>query len=499
MNKNVVVVGAGIAGLSAGIYAARSGFTVTILEKGAIPGGVCTGWRRKGCLFEGAVHWMAGTSPQSIINKYWRETGALSEAVPIYLNDPYLYTNYEGTDLFLYRDRERLREHFLMVSPEDKKAIDRLCADIDTYAALKEPEQNVKGVKLTYPAPNMPLSAVFSMMPGLFRMYKQLKIPFADYLSMFKHTGIKYLLAQSAPPYLPAMPVLFTLAIKAAGDGGYPEGGSLPLTARMAETFASLGGTLRLGVEVEKVLMDGGAAKGVQAGGERIDADGVIIAGDTITASSRLFDRFPADRWINELKTNTEVCNCTFAGIGVKADLSALPHSIAVKLETPLDVGGERIADMVINNYGGYAGYAPQGGAALTVILGFTDTYDFWLRARNNGAYEDEKNKLARALEAALGSALPCVKGTIDVIDIATPLTYERYTGSYRGSWMGKFTVGSKMLKYPCTLKDIRGVYFAGFRTDFPGGLPGALTSGRRAAQLLCKDFGHVFQSQSRV
>ena len=48
MSKKVVVGGAGIAGLSAGIYAAQSGFDVTILEKHNIPGGVCTRWRREG-------------------------------------------------------------------------------------------------------------------------------------------------------------------------------------------------------------------------------------------------------------------------------------------------------------------------------------------------------------------------------------------------------------------------------------------------------------------
>jgi monoamine oxidase len=62
---------------------------------------------------------------------------------------------------------------------------------------------------------------------------------------------------------------------------------------------------------------------------------------------------------------------------------------------------------------------------------------------------------------------------------------------------MGKMTPGAKMKKYPCTLKDVRHAYFAGFRTEFPGGLPGALASGRRAAQLLCKDFGVVFQNRA--
>jgi len=41
-------VGAGIAGLSAGIYARQSGFDVTILEMHTIPGGNSTSWKRGG-------------------------------------------------------------------------------------------------------------------------------------------------------------------------------------------------------------------------------------------------------------------------------------------------------------------------------------------------------------------------------------------------------------------------------------------------------------------
>ena len=60
--KKLVVVGAGIAGLSAGVYAQRSGFETVILEKHIIPGGLSTSWTRKGYLFEGGMHWLTGSS-----------------------------------------------------------------------------------------------------------------------------------------------------------------------------------------------------------------------------------------------------------------------------------------------------------------------------------------------------------------------------------------------------------------------------------------------------
>ena len=58
--KNILIVGAGLAGLSAGIYAQERGFNCTILEQHKIPGGNSTSWKRNGYLFECGLHWLTG-------------------------------------------------------------------------------------------------------------------------------------------------------------------------------------------------------------------------------------------------------------------------------------------------------------------------------------------------------------------------------------------------------------------------------------------------------
>lgn len=47
MDKKVVILGAGVSGLSAGIYALQAGYSVEIYEKNKVPGGECTGWNSK--------------------------------------------------------------------------------------------------------------------------------------------------------------------------------------------------------------------------------------------------------------------------------------------------------------------------------------------------------------------------------------------------------------------------------------------------------------------
>jgi phytoene dehydrogenase-like protein len=121
------------------------------------------------------------------------------------------------------------------------------------------------------------------------------------------------------------------------------------------------------------------------------------------------------------------------------------------------------------------------------------DTYNFWKRVKDEGRYDEEKRKLAEQISSAFCRKYTQAKGKIEVIDIATPLTYERYTGAYHGSWMTVQGPGDRMQNYPGFVKDVKGLYFSGHRITPSGGLPSALTVGRLAAQMVCRQFNTVF------
>ena len=61
--KELVIVGGGVAGLSAGIYAQLRGFHATVVEKHRVPGGNLTGWNRDGRHIDNCIHWLTGTNP----------------------------------------------------------------------------------------------------------------------------------------------------------------------------------------------------------------------------------------------------------------------------------------------------------------------------------------------------------------------------------------------------------------------------------------------------
>lgn len=492
--KKVVIVGAGIAGLTAGIYALQSGFDATIYESHTIPGGASTSWRRKGYLFEGGMHWLTGSSEKLPLNKLWREVGALDDSTKFTYSDPFLAVDYNGKTACVYRDAEKLREHFLEVSPEDEKEINQLYKDIKKFSKMCMPVMDIKGVKVKKKS-SVPLSLILGMLPAFPRMSFYTKQTVEEYAARYKSPLLRTLFENIIGPGFSALGMVATLATFSAGDGGYPEGGSLGMANRMAAYFQKLGGTILYGKAVQKVAVKNGAADGVMIGCEHIDADAVIVTRDTRSAIDTLFDSPIHEEWAEEMRKNTKPLLDTFISVGVEADLSDLPERIEFVPDEPLMCGGVPQRVIGVCNYAGFQGYAPEGCTAVTSII-MGDNYDYWKACRENGTYETEKQKLVEAFIDILAKKYPQTAGKIAVWDVATPLTYERFLGSYKGSWMTAQGVGDKMVYYPSKPESISRVYFAGQRLRSPGGLPVALDSGRKAVQTLCLDTDTVFQGK---
>jgi len=488
MSRQVIVIGGGVAGLSAAIYAGRSGFDVTLCEQHSIVGGMCTSWRRKGYLFEGAIHWLTGSSPKTQVYQMWKETGALDDNIKVYLHEVFRSIEWEGKTLNLYRSIDKTAKHLLEFSPADKKEILKLVKMVKLFTRMQMPVMDIKGVKARNPK-RLPLGSMFKMMPALPIFSKMNKLTCNEYFEQFRHPGVRKLL-KFIPEGYSASAVIFTLATLETGDGGYPEGGSLAMTERMAQTFKNLGGKLLLNTKVNKVVIENGAVTGVKLENETLSADAVIVTQETIAALDKLFDTPPNDAWLQELREKTKPAVCTFISMGVRAQLPEIIQEW--QLDEPIKYAGKDVTEIGFSNYAVYEGYAPKGCTAVTTAL-MGDTYDFWKKAKEEGRYDKEKRALAEQISRAFCRKYPQAEGNIEVIDIATPLTYERYTGAYHGSWMTIQGPGDKVKTYPGFVQSVKGLYFSGHRIIPPGGHPSALAAGRMAAQMVCRQFDTVF------
>jgi len=489
--KKVIVVGAGIAGLSAAIYAQRSGFDVILCEQHSITGGMCTSWKRKGYLFEGAIHWLTGSNPKIQLNQLWKETGAINDNTKLLLPDPFFAIESENQILYLYRNIDKTIKQLIAFSPKDKKKLNRLAKDVKIFGNVQMPVYDIKDLKAENPK-RMEIGKMLKMMSALPALSRLNKISCKEYLEQFEHPDIKRLF-QTVPEEYSAISLIATLATFNIGDGGYPQGGSLEMTDRMAKTFESLGGKILLNTKVKKINVENGITTGVILENEKLPADAVIVTQETIAASQQLFD-IPLDDWVNELVKNTKLTVCTFISVGIKTELPGKPLP-AWKLNKPISYAGDTFSELSFFSYSGDGEHAPKGSTALTTIF-LGDTYDFWKKAKEEGRYKEEKQALADQVESAICRKYPQAKGNIEVIDIATPLTYERYTGAYHGSWMSVLAAGEKLKSCPAYLKNASGVFFAGHRIRSPGGLPVAVFTGRQAAQMVCKHFDAVFKNQ---
>lgn len=489
--KKVVVIGAGVSGLSAAIYAARSGFETTILEQHATFGGLSTSWSRKGYYFEGGMHWLTGSSEKLKLNQIWKETGALQSNNPIENRDPY-YTLFDGEkELHLWRDLEKLKAELLEYAPEDTKMIKRMCRDVKLFKNVHLPVAEVKGLKTSNHIKSGMMEYI-KMAPAGLRYNTLAKTSYVDYVNKFTNENVRHILMCVIGNRYNALSFIYTLASFASGDCGYPEGGSVRLAQNMVDTFNSLGGKIQYRTQVQKVVVENGKTIGVQTKDSFIPADAVIVSQDTRNAVDNLFEEKTPDSWIKKLKKRAISEQNVFISLGVKADLSRLPYSIIFPLEKPIVVAGTEFHELRINNYAKYKDHAPEGCTSLTCLL-LGESYHYWKEAKADGTYREKKEALGREFVEKLSQFIPEVKDKLEVIDIATPCTYERYCSSYEGGWMSVWNTKGKQYNYPqeCSIK---GVYFCGQRILMPGGLPIAVYTGRRAIQLLCKNLKHEFK-----
>ena len=181
-----------------------------------------------------------------------------------------------------------------------------------------------------------------------------------------------------------------------------------------------------------------------------------------------------------------------FIALGIKADLSNYPSNPVLLFDEPFEAAGLRFSEIRLNNYARYAEYAPAGCTALTCLL-LGASYDWWKARKADGTYGQCKKEIINKFITVIENRFPETRGAVEVTDMATPLTYERYTASFEGSWMSVWKPGDPMFILPAKSKSVQGLYFASERSMMPGGLAIAGWAGRRAAQTICKDAGAEF------
>ena len=491
--KKVVIIGAGIAGLSCGCYLQMCGIQTEILEAGGLPGGLCTSWHRGPYVFDGCMRWLVGTQPTSAFHQIWTELGAIAGR-KIFIDDEMLrIEGLGGQTVTVATDLDKLAAEFKRIAPEDSALIDQLIRDARRCAPLEPP---LMPLELMHPFAKTRLGlSILPMVPTILR-YKSVPIP--NYVACFKNKILRETLQIIVGnEEMSALVLVMLLAFRTRNNTGFIAGGSWDFAMAIAERYKKLGGTLRLKTRVTAIEVENNRATGVLCDdGKIIPAATVVSCADGHTTIFKMLDGKFVDKRIRFLY---EQCK-TFPPIlqislGINKVFPNAPHTLNLPLAEPLAVDDRtRHGRLEVETFGSESGLCPEGSTVMTVRL--QTRYVFWIELKKTDLqkYRAEKKRLIEEITAILNRRFPGLAECVEHSDIATPATFVRYTGNWQGSYEGWLpTPGILGRPISYTLPGLKNFYMAGHWVVAGGGLPSAALAGRYAAQLVCAQHKRKF------
>jgi phytoene dehydrogenase-like protein len=479
--KKIIIIGAGMAGLSAGVHAQLKGCQSVIFESHFLPGGLCTAWKRKSYLFEGCLHFIGlfGLSPRHQFYRLWRDLGIFPETRTHRFELCHEYRDARGRRLRWFADASRLEAELVALSPEDAPEIRRLCRSARLASGFLRTAGN-------------PMLAVARLL-AIARLVPTLKrcggLTVGEYASRFQDPLIRRAVSGFfIHPEAPANSLFIFMGTFHLGEAGYPLGSSLAMAQKVAARYQALGGELRYRCRVDRILVEDGRAVGVRlTDGSEERADAVVSAADLrTTCVDFLENRFTPPAIRERLAAPKLFQPLIQVSLGVDMDLSGWPHSVQAETPEPFTVAGVERQAIWFQHFAFDPASAPAGKTAVIVL--FPSRWDWWERlGRGCEAYAAEKEAVLRATVGQLDRLIPGLAGKVEVSDVSTPLTAQRYTGNWQGAlgfMMTPELAGEMMMAPQYTFEGLEAFYQAGQWVRGLG-IPMAAMSGKEVVRLI--------------
>ena len=488
--RSIIIIGGGIAGLSAGCYGQMNGFSTRIFEMHKKkPGGLCTAWKRQGYTVDGCIHWLVGSSSRSVLHKIWTDLGALEGKTIVDFDEYGRFEAADGKTFIVYADIDRLERHMKELAPEDLPVIEEFIAAARKCSRFEPPLGKAPEVMNLFDGLKMIVTNF-----GLLRiLWKWNKISLTDFGNRFKNRVLRESFPLLFMPDFPMTFMLMTFGWMHNRAAGYPIGGSLPFAQSIEKRYLSLGGEMVYKSKVVKILTENSRAVGISLeDGTEHRADYVISAADGHATIFEMLEGKFVDEKIRGYYTKLiPFPPLIYIALGVNRTFPEIPPSagLTLELKDPLVVGGEQQRFLNVHIFNFDPTLAPEGRTALVIMM--AADYEYWKRLRGNEAqYQAEKEMVADKVVAILDQRFPGLAGQVEMRDVASPTTFVRYTGNWKGSFEGwqvtpkTWNLGQVMRK---TLPGLDNFYMAGQWVEPGGGLPAVAMSGRNVIQIVCK------------
>jgi phytoene dehydrogenase-like protein len=500
MVKSIIIIGAGMGGMAAGIYGQMNGYETHIFEMHTQPGGLCASWKRKGYTFDACIHHFFGCKPDSTAYQLWHELGAMPREL-VNIEECTAVASPDGKMFIDYYDLEKLEETLLKLAPTDSKMIEQYIGAIKAFANDKIGDAIDSGSLWK-------MIPIFLWKPWIL---KWMKMNMRTYAERFSDPFLRKafaLLVYSDPNG----PLFFHLLRHAGGVNGsiqWPVGGAAEFAKSIEKRYLELGGTVHYSSRVEKILVENDKAVGIKfTDGTEHRADIIISNAD---GRKTIFDMLDG-KYINETvrgycaPPSDETPFAVDIFLGVNRDLSGEPSSLILLLEQPVTMANHKYESIEAQLYGFDKTVAPAGKGTIKVEL--PASYAYWKKLYNDDRerYREEKQRVAEQIIEILESHFPGIKDQVEVIDVATLMTWERFMGGSQG-W---FNLPNRKLdfstkedpvdkKYKATLPGLSNFYFVGIWATMMPSLFRNAKSGQTIIRHICKKDGKEFKTQPQL
>jgi all-trans-retinol 13,14-reductase len=479
---DVIVVGAGMGGLTAAALLAARGARVLVLEQHYLPGGFCTSWprtvrrgdERLRYVFDAGVHDVSGLGPRGPVRHLleqldlngrieWRRMGHEYILPGLRLKVPERAADFVATlaDRFP-AERAALRAFFSEMGAVYRE----LYADVHLTGGVPCPPRTVEEM-LGYPVGH----------PHAFRW---MQVPFGAMLDTFFREPLLKEFLSVLTGYLSDDPRTLTAGAVAPifgyyFDGGYyPLGGSQTLADALVGVIEGRGGEVRLRTPVRRIIVEKGRAVGVESGDGSVErAEAIVANADARRTFLELVGRehVPADflARVDRLRPSTSAF-AVFLGLDCVPDVE--PITIAT-------VDGQGLGITVPSRVD--PSLAPPGHSSVTLItLMPRDAADAWNRSAPG--YSGRKRRAGDGLIALAEQLIPGLHRHIVYRQDGSPATFARYAWTTGGAIYGPAAGPWR----PPAKSPVERLVLAGAGV-FPGaGIEAVVISGTLAADALC-------------
>ena len=501
MKYNTIIIGGGLAGLSAGATLSKFGKKVLLLEQHHKPGGCATTFKRGDFIVEVGLHEMSGLTKNGPLSQIFKMLNVYDSVS--FQKVPEFYGVVSEDEDFVFPHSYKAATNALVDKyPEDEKGIKRL---MKLMAGIRR-----EAVKL----PRSPLKRklIYPLMPLLYpNLVEATRYTVGDWLDKhFKNEKAKLDIAAhiaywSDDPYTLSMfyfGMPFSGFIEAGGH--FIKGGSQKLSDHLADYIEEHGGTVLLGKTVEKIETQNGKATGVTFRDSFIEnSDSVTISCDNVVANCaiplvpKLLDAPYSTQLQSKITAKKNSCSLLCMYLGFNTDIS----KFGVKYYSNVFQGDVKtLADINKNHRGEWSkrrfifvdygkvdsGLAPSDKSEGVICM--VDYLDEWENLGKQD-YKAKKEKIAQMLLQRLEAQYPGIKESVEYYEVSTSKTIQRYTMNPTGSVYGYAqTKGQTAGKRFRNNFLIPNLYFASAWAFPGGGFEGSIQGGFLAALQMNED-----------